>query len=558
MFFPSSKVTKTPKYNLCKPSSLTKKMSTTTTRRRSCRRVKWHTTPPPPSPKIINLPRRHTTRRRKPRTTVSITPPATVAVAEVVRSRGKLGSLFGVERSAPSIVVLNAERRERVEAEEVVVVEEGGGGGLEEERWKFQAEILRAECNFLRMERKLALKKLEKNRVRIERTLQSALQNLANGRKKLCEGKNMEVVLEEEMRELAEKLEELQSSYNGRKDRELLKCKNFDKKALRLQRRLEKLGGLTDDEFGEVNEDGVTLTFKSQTKSNDVDMLERKMEGLSKGMLDRMEKEYGSIINSSVASSASTSKRIDFPDHLSFSNRFSNQVKEPLVSQETNNRCSGRCKTLVRKIVEQVRAETEQWSQMQDMLGKLREEMEELQTSKDFWETQALASNQEIKTLTSNVEEWREKAIAYETKANELQTEVSLVKGELEKLKKDQAKEVASTSKKTVVSLSKQIERETKNGSSCRMNKQEKVEQSKKDSHPLSLGKQLAREKRILISRLKENRPNGNEISSEGRRKGVRSPFKDIGNSSSSAGSIRQSSNAIFPLHCPEPARVED
>ncbi|KAM0045942.1 hypothetical protein Hdeb2414_s0009g00309911 [Helianthus debilis subsp. tardiflorus] len=522
--------------------------------RRSCRRVKWHTTPPPPSPKIINLPRRHTTRRRKPRTTVSITPAPTVA--EVVRSRGKLGSLFGVERSAPSIVVLNAERRERVEAEEVVVEE---GGGLEEERWKFQAEILRAECNFLRMERKLALKKLEKNRVRIERTLQSALQNLANGRKKLCEGKNMEVVLEEEMRELAEKLEELQSSYNGRKDRELLKCKNFDKKALCLQRRLEKLGGLTDDEFGEVNEDGVTLTCKSQTKSNDVDMLERKMEGLSKGMLlDRMEKEYGSIINSSVASSASTSKRIDFPDHLSFSNRFSNQVKEPLVSQETNNKCSGRCKMLVRKIVEQVRAETEQWSQMQDMLGKLREEMEELQTSKDFWETQALASNQEIKTLTSNVEEWREKAITYETKANELQTEVNLVKGELEKLKKDQVKEVASTPKKTIVSLSKQIERETKNGSSCRMNKQEKVEQSKKDSHPLSLGKQLAREKRILISRLKENRPNGNEISSEGRRKGVRSPFKDIGNSSSSAGSIRQGSNAIFPLHCPEPARVED
>ncbi|KAI7750171.1 hypothetical protein M8C21_019305 [Ambrosia artemisiifolia] len=380
----------------------------------------------------------------------------------------------------------------------------------------------------------------------------------------------MEAVLEEEMRELAEKLEELQSSYNGRKDSELLKCKNFDKKALCLQRRLEKLGGLTDDESNKdeatfycqsnakVNEDGVVLTCKSQTKSADVDMLERKMEGLSKGMLDRMEKEYGSIINSSVASSASTSKRIDFPDHLSFSNRFSNNIKEPLVSQETNNRCSGRCKMLVRKIVEQVRAETEQWSQMQDMLGKLREEMDELQTSKDFWETQALASNQDIQTLKSNVEEWREKAIVYEIKANNLQTEVSLVKDELEKLKKEQAQEVVSTPQKATVSLSRQIERETTSGVSCRMNKHEKVEQSKKESHPLSLGKQLAREKRILISRMKENRPNNNEISNEGRRKGVRSPFKDIGNTSSSAGSIRQSSNAIFPLHCPEPARMDD
>lgn len=56
-------------------------------------------------------------------------------------------------------------------------------------------------------------------------------------------------------------------------------------------------------------------------------MLERKMEGLSKGMLDRMEIDCGLILNSSVASSASTSKRVDFPDHMSFSNRFSNPSK---------------------------------------------------------------------------------------------------------------------------------------------------------------------------------------------------------------------------------------
>lgn len=444
--------------------------------------------------------------------------------------------------------------------------EDGGGGQLAEEKWRFQAEILRAECNFLRMERKFALKKLEKNRVRIERTLKSALQNLASGRKKLCEGKNMELVLEEEMKELAEKLEDLQSSYNGSEDRELRKCKNFDKKASRLQRRLEKLGGLTDDECKKINnevkinQDISILDYRNQTyKSTDVEMLERKMEGLSKGMLDRMEKEYGSILNGSVASSASTSKRIDIPDQFSLSNRYSSQTKEPLASHENNNKCSGRCKVLVKRIVEQVRAETEQWSQMQEMLGQLRQEMEELQTSKDFWETQALASTNEIQFLQCSVEEWRGKAIEYETKANKLQTEGNLLKGELEKLKKDQAKEVALTPKKTMLSLSKQIERETKNGLSCRLKGNcEKVEESKKDSQPLSLAKQLAREKRILISRLKENRGSNNE----GSRKGynlVRSPFKDIGNSSSSSASlVRQNSNAIFPLHYLEPARMED
>lgn len=90
----------------------------------------------------------------------------------------------------------------------------------------------------------------------------------------------MEVVLEEEMKELAEKLEELQSSYNGSEDRELRKCKNFDKKAWRLQRRLEKLGGLTDDESnnkkecnGEVDEDSSILNCKSQLKSTDVSII---------------------------------------------------------------------------------------------------------------------------------------------------------------------------------------------------------------------------------------------------------------------------------------------
>ena len=66
-------------------------------------------------------------------------------------------------------------------------------------------------------------------------------------------------------------------------------------------------------------------------------------------------------------------------------------------------KCSGRCKSMVRRIVEQVRAETEQWSQMQEMLGQVREEMEELQASRDFWEDRALDSEFEIHSLRSKV-----------------------------------------------------------------------------------------------------------------------------------------------------------
>lgn len=57
----------------------------------------------------------------------------------------------------------------------------------------------------------------------------------------------------------------------------------------------------------------------------------------------------------------------------------------------------------MRMVVEQIRAETEQWSQMQEMLGQVRDEMEELQASRDFWEDQALDSDYQIQSLSSTV-----------------------------------------------------------------------------------------------------------------------------------------------------------
>ncbi|KAL2239937.1 UNVERIFIED_CONTAM: hypothetical protein Sindi_0634900 [Sesamum indicum] len=71
--------------------------------------------------------------------------------------------------------------------------------------------------------------------------------------------------------------------------------------------------------------------------------------------------------------------------------------QEPTLDED--NRCSGRCKAIIGRIVEQVRAETEQWSQMQEMLGRVREEMEELQASRDFWEHRAHNSDSEIQSL---------------------------------------------------------------------------------------------------------------------------------------------------------------
>ena len=55
-------------------------------------------------------------------------------------------------------------RRERVESRS----QSPKGLALEEEKWKFQAEMLRAECNLLRKEKEIAVKKLERTRVQME------------------------------------------------------------------------------------------------------------------------------------------------------------------------------------------------------------------------------------------------------------------------------------------------------------------------------------------------------------------------------------------------------
>ncbi|XP_059668926.1 uncharacterized protein LOC132314018 [Cornus florida] len=510
--------------------SMKTKTTTTTTRTRP----KWHPTPPPPpTPKILNLPRRH--RRKQPKTLAG-KPSLSTADAEHRRSyRGKLENLFDQERTfsrAVPIVLLNSGGDERERRERVGECE--GSGGFAEEKWRFQAEILRAECKFLRMEREFALKKLERNRLQMEKTLRSAVQTLVSGRKKIYEGKSVSAVLEEEIGDLAEKLNELQRSSRV-KDFEVRNCSNFDKNASLLQRRLEKIGGLSDEkrvkEIREMAEASLSIntspklddqSFASGHKGNNklthVEVLRRKIEGLSKGMLlERMEEEYGAMLSTTTNSSVK-----DLP-------------QESMSHEE--KKCSRCCKAIVKRIVEQVRAETEQWSQMQEMLGQVREEMEELQASRDFWEDRALSSDYEVQSLRSNVQEWRQKALTSEVKADELQTEISALRGELEKLRIERQGEVTRT----------------------------------KDSSLVSRDSQNEKEKRVLICRLKENHQTNDkgskqEILSDARRKKAhtcsnglaevkRSPFRDIGNSSLL---VRQNSKAIFPLHCPHPSITEE
>lgn len=156
----------------------------------AARRPKWQYPPPPPTPRILHLPRR-SRRRSLPKVKRPLPPPpkplasdSSSPAPETEAPMGKLEALFGQERAftkeSVPIVVIGERRRGRVRAEERGSSESVNGGALEEEKWKFQAEMLRAECNLMRMEKEIAVKKMERARVKSQRALRFVVQSLVS------------------------------------------------------------------------------------------------------------------------------------------------------------------------------------------------------------------------------------------------------------------------------------------------------------------------------------------------------------------------------------------
>jgi hypothetical protein len=83
----------------------------------------------------------------------------------------QLGALFERERRVRGLESARASPPLRPSQED---------SSEQEEKWRFQAEILRAECNFLRMEREVALRKLDRHRGQMEAALRSAVETLVS------------------------------------------------------------------------------------------------------------------------------------------------------------------------------------------------------------------------------------------------------------------------------------------------------------------------------------------------------------------------------------------
>ncbi|CAN8321378.1 unnamed protein product [Cochlearia groenlandica] len=399
-------------------------------RRNDTKKTKWqYPQMGSQTPKILQLPRRQSVRRNatKGKTTTTTPSSSSSTSCSLSSQRVKLEVLFHQERSfdrgGTSIAMANDEEGKRrgkvadgreigVSSLSSCVVDE-----VEEAKWRFQAEMLRSECNLLRIEKEIALKKMERRKKRMERTLRSAVHTLLSGKQRISRGKSESTALEDEISYLIEKLNELKSPKV--KDKEARSRRH--KQGSVLRREIEKF----EDDDEEVCVKGIRKMAEAsfladqnalRNNNNNIDTLSSKMESLSKGfLLERAEKEHGST--SVVA------KTIDLQD------------------------CSRQCKQVMRKIADEVRAESEQWSQMQEMLCQVREEMEELTACRDFWQNRAIDSDSQLQNLHSSVEGWRRKALSSETKLKSLQEEVLLLQEEIENLRKGHYKKETEKSK---------------------------------------------------------------------------------------------------------------
>uniref|UniRef100_A0ACD5TVG4 Uncharacterized protein n=1 Tax=Avena sativa TaxID=4498 RepID=A0ACD5TVG4_AVESA len=446
------------------------------------------------TPRILNLSRRSSaggrpSRGRAQQQPRPAPPPRPVNLGALFEMERRVRGLESAPASPPPVPVSRATTTRAPPREE-------DASGEQEEKWRFQAEILRAECNFLRMEREVALRKLDCHRGQMEAALKTAVETLASGRKKI-DGRGeagVAAALEEGIEDLEEMMEELRAEKQsgGRRatsggTRELRRShgRNFDRQASSLRRRLEKMPPPIDAEpavckdIREIaalprtpppaeHSDGDGHHVPSINMS-DVEMLRVKMEGMSNGMRERMaeysrrleavagddsagcqSRRCGNNKRHSRKASASCSQR-------SWSGGSSNgnvaaafRQNGPIAASQKQNQqqksvaedcklvASGSCcdcKEIVGKIMKQVRAESEQWTEMQDMLEQVRLEMQELQASRDAWRRRAMASDISLGSLNSQMLEWKQRALASEHHAEDLQKKVTELQGKLHTFK---------------------------------------------------------------------------------------------------------------------------
>ncbi|MCO5580751.1 hypothetical protein L7F22_034621 [Adiantum nelumboides] len=90
------------------------------------------------------------------------------------------------------------------------------------------------------------------------------------------------------------------------------------------------------------------------------------------------------------------------------------------------------CKETIRRLVEQMQAEIDQWSQLQDILFKLQEELDGLNERQRFWEERAHRAEAHLLSLQEELRDWRCRAQSAQEELVMLRCEKQVMKDRIE------------------------------------------------------------------------------------------------------------------------------
>ncbi|XP_042375492.1 myosin type-2 heavy chain 1-like [Zingiber officinale] len=299
-----------------------------------------------------------------------------------------------------------------------------------------QAEILLAERDFLRMDLESSTGKQEPERARKDAAMRSNENSLVPGRKKIDARAGDRGDLEGGIDDLEEKMQELKLRRSRSKgiSMKLSRRRYFHRQSSVLRRDMVLIK--EDAAILKGIKEASLLNLAVLGKRPDVEeekmvMLKRKMEGLSRGMLERIEE--CSHLLSSKSTSSQDIVSYNEAEHMPFLHLGQQLRQEKSIEKQKEFRCCS-CMEAVGRIRQQVWAESEQWSEMQQLLEQVKIEMEEIRSSRDHWQRQAVASEINFHILHTQKLKWKRKAQSSECKVIDLQNLVLQHEKELQSL----------------------------------------------------------------------------------------------------------------------------
>ncbi|KAI5058323.1 hypothetical protein GOP47_0026493 [Adiantum capillus-veneris] len=340
---------------------------------------------------------------------------------------------------------------------------------LSAEYWKLQVDVLAAECKLLRVEKELAIRRWNQNclndavsyplNANLEpcfkegRNSNNAVKDLSNSRNAAGKHYTHEFQTKEALQDASKKLHDMSYISNCFTQEALRRLEEISHRSScrrvppedpteALQKRLQglllaartpalepesQMHSTSDLTFHDAWEYADLSGSTAKTMANarcfaETAALKKQLDFMSLGLSQT--KDAAAYIRREYRSMLSEERG-------SLPLRGADQI----VGEET---C---CKAAIRQIVAQVQAENEQWSQIQDILRCLQEEMEILIQTRDYSEKRAARAEAQLLSFKKMAHDWRCRARSAEEEVIVLQSERDALKLRIQNMKQKHAAE---------------------------------------------------------------------------------------------------------------------